>query len=204
GMYEGTPTNALLASMAAGAAYNAAMAAVSPGAAGAAPPPHETYEQQQQQDEEAMKAPEDDFPEITSASSPPSEGAAQRPQHHTTMTSKRTTVRPSHSISRGSADSGSSAAARTPVRPTPTRTPADIRSGRQPRTCTRPGCAAHAPHTHEDGTAAPVMELKPPVPRFRRAKADTEGSASQSRPRSSATLPVQHRSAKTSAADIFK
>ncbi|KAJ2079214.1 hypothetical protein H4R24_003938 [Coemansia sp. RSA 988] len=201
GMYEGTPTNALLASMAAGAAYNAAMATITPGAAGPTLQPHE--QQQHEQQEEETKAPEDDFPEITSASSPPSESAALRPQHHTTMTSKRTTVRPSHSVSRASADSGLFAA-RTPVRPTPTRTPADIRSGRQPRTCTRPGCAAHAPHTHEDGTAAPVMELKPAVPRFRRAKADTDTSGSQSRPRSSATLPTQHRSAKTSAADIFK
>ncbi|KAJ1811652.1 hypothetical protein LPJ75_004043, partial [Coemansia sp. RSA 2598] len=58
----------------------------------------------------------------------------------------------------------------TPVRPTPTRTPVDIRSGRQARVCTRPGCAAHAHHEHEDGngTSSPLMELKPPVPRFRR------------------------------------
>ncbi|KAJ1933586.1 hypothetical protein GGF37_006674, partial [Kickxella alabastrina] len=54
----------------------------------------------------------------------------------------------------------------------PSRTPVEVRSGRQPRVCTRPGCAAHAPHTHEDGRLRPVMELKPPVPRFFRRKAE--------------------------------
>ncbi|KAJ1816627.1 hypothetical protein LPJ60_005228 [Coemansia sp. RSA 2675] len=56
-------------------------------------------------------------------------------------------------------------AAATPQR-APVRTPADVRSARAPRVCTRPGCAAHAPHSHDDAT--PAMELKPPVPRFRR------------------------------------
>ncbi|PIA15333.1 hypothetical protein COEREDRAFT_82088 [Coemansia reversa NRRL 1564] len=210
-MYEGTPTNALLASMAAGAAYNAAMAAVTPAAGAAAgaalllDKSHESHglQPQQQQQQEDINAPENEYPEITSATSPHSEDAAMQSRNHRTMTSKHTTVRPSHSTSRSGADSGLSAA-RTPARPTPTRTPVDIRSGRLPRTCTRPGCAAHAPHTHDDGTVAPVMELKPPVPRFRRAKADSDGSNAQPRPRSSATLPAQHRSPKTSAADIFK
>ncbi|KAJ2705298.1 hypothetical protein FB645_002548 [Coemansia sp. IMI 203386] len=68
----------------------------------------------------------------------------------------------------------------TPVRPTPTRTPVDIRSGRQARVCTRPGCAAHAHHEHEDGNgvASPLMELKPPVPRFRSRKNDTSNVTS--------------------------
>ncbi|KAJ2611137.1 hypothetical protein H4S08_003302 [Coemansia sp. RSA 1365] len=193
-MYEGTPTNALLASMAAGAAYNAAMAAVTPAAL--------SLEKSHQPQQQEVNATQNEFPEIGSATSPHSEDAAMQSTNHRNMTSKRTTVRSSNN-SRAGADSSLSAA-RTPVRPTPTRTPADIRSGRLPRTCTRPGCAAHAPHTHEDGTAAPVMELKPPVPRFRRAKGDSDASNTQQRPQSSATLPAQHRAAKTSAADIFK
>ncbi|KAJ2391030.1 hypothetical protein GGI05_003058, partial [Coemansia sp. RSA 2603] len=62
----------------------------------------------------------------------------------------------------------------TPVRPLGARTPVDIRTGRQPRTCTRPGCAAHAHHEHEDGTSAPRMELKPPVPRVARGRKEED------------------------------
>ncbi|KAJ1935475.1 hypothetical protein EC988_008472, partial [Linderina pennispora] len=61
----------------------------------------------------------------------------------------------------------------TPTKPQGTRTPVEVRSGKQPRVCTRPGCAAHAPHSHDDGSPAPRMELKPPVPRFRR-RTDTD------------------------------
>ncbi|KAJ2009518.1 hypothetical protein GGI04_000367 [Coemansia thaxteri] len=59
----------------------------------------------------------------------------------------------------------------------PARTPADVRSARAPRTCTRPGCAAHAPHSHDD--AVTPMQLKPPVPRFRAAKEPPAHAASR-------------------------
>lgn len=82
-----------------------------------------------------------------------------------------------------------SAINRTPSRnnsgQTPVRTPVEVRTSRQPRICTRTGCAAHVPHTHEDGPAA--AELKPPMPGLFRGK-------------NSSTL----RGAKASANDIFR
>ncbi|KAJ1725032.1 hypothetical protein LPJ53_000758 [Coemansia erecta] len=105
-----------------------------------------------------------------------------------------------------------SSSSATPVRPTPTRTPVDVRSGKAPRTCTRPGCAAHAHHEHEDGSAAPRMELKPPVPRFGRGRragepdGAEEGRAPLGRPGNAARHnPIGRPAARaTSAADIYK
>ncbi|KAJ1673608.1 hypothetical protein EV182_004903 [Spiromyces aspiralis] len=70
------------------------------------------------------------------------------------------------------------------------RTPLEIRQGRAGRLCTRPGCAAHSPHTHEDenGNVRP-MELKPPVPRFRKAAASPPASPAFA-PRTSSRLGV--------------
>ncbi|KAJ2786536.1 hypothetical protein GGI15_001440 [Coemansia interrupta] len=95
----------------------------------------------------------------------------------------------------------SGASSLTPVRPVGVRTPVDVRSGRQPRTCTRPGCAAHAHHEHEDGSGAPRMELKPPVPRFGRARR----SEQEDRPAvGSRHNPIGRPAPRTNAADIFK
>ncbi|KAJ2159575.1 hypothetical protein GGF46_002937 [Coemansia sp. RSA 552] len=171
GMYSGTPTNDFLASMAAvGAAYSAGMASAANG-------PQATTKLQEPEEPGEARAPEDEFPQLTSGGSESvdrSRAPTQTPQGRLagSMASKRTVVRPPGGSDGSRAWGGEP---RTPARPTPTRTPAEIRSGRQARVCTRPGCAAHAPHTHEDGSAAPVMELKPPVPRFRR-KADGEDS----------------------------
>ncbi|KAJ2709506.1 hypothetical protein H4R19_004217 [Coemansia spiralis] len=121
----------------------------------------------------AVPAPEDEFPEISAGARSPALGQ-------------------SHSDERPSR----SGASRVSARPLPTRTPVEVRSGRQPRVCTRPGCAAHAPHTHHDGSPAPPMELKPPVPRFRRRTDDPADSPSMSsRTRRAANT--------TSAADMF-
>ncbi|KAJ1858532.1 hypothetical protein GGH12_005532 [Coemansia sp. RSA 1822] len=177
GMYNGTPTNAMLASMAAGAAYSAAMATVSGNhevsSTGDLVAPAEAAE--------SPRTLDDEFPEL-SPNDP--------------MTSQRTTVRPTRSTSRTGHTPHLSARAesRTPHGSTrtprpPTRTPVDVRSGRQARVCTRPGCAAHAPHSHDDGSPAHVMELKPPVPKFRR------------KPESAESVP---RTARSRASDIFK
>ncbi|KAJ2326619.1 hypothetical protein GGI00_004695, partial [Coemansia sp. RSA 2681] len=101
--------------------------------------------------------PEDEFPELDAtgrqllspqhAPPPPPSAAAAR-------------VRGSQAAAAAAAPSPQRLAARTP---------ADVRSARAPRVCTRPGCAAHAPHSHDDST--PAMELKPPVPRFRKPEA---------------------------------
>ncbi|KAI9501682.1 Afadin and alpha-actinin-binding-domain-containing protein [Coemansia spiralis] len=150
-MYQGTPTNAMLAGMAAAsAAFTAAMGAN--GSVLSPQPPAASDEQ---------------FPEILSSSDSP-DGSGSRE-------------------SSGRLREGSSRAGRTPLaqRPAPARTPAEVRSARQPRVCTRPGCAAHAPHTHDDGTTGPVMELKPPVPRFRKR----EDQSSQTLPARAAGAP---------------
>ncbi|KAJ1942079.1 hypothetical protein FBU59_003305 [Linderina macrospora] len=90
----------------------------------------------------------------------------------------------------------------TPTKPQGTRTPVEVRTGKQPRVCTRPGCAAHAPHTHDDGTPAPRMELKPPVPRFRRRTDADRSESPVQRPASQAAAAAA--SATTHAAEIFK
>ncbi|KAJ2451312.1 hypothetical protein EV183_003684 [Coemansia sp. RSA 2336] len=159
GMYNGTPTNALLASMAASHASNHASSA-------------ELDEQ---------------FPEITTSPEPTTASSAPLSSQRTSVQSTpaaRTAARAS--VRRNPSE-------RTPVQSA--RTPAQVRSGRQTRVCTRPGCAAHAPHTHEDGSQAPVMELKPPVPRLRR-KAEADSAHSSSRP--------SQQQQRAHAADIFK
>ncbi|KAJ2823575.1 hypothetical protein FBU31_004237 [Coemansia sp. 'formosensis'] len=85
----------------------------------------------------------------------------------------------------------SSSLAPTPGK-VPARTPVDVRSARAPRVCTRPGCAAHAPHSHDDAT--PAMELKPPVPRFRRPESSSSpASRSPSRQEQPAPRLLQRR-----------
>ncbi|KAJ2889370.1 hypothetical protein IWW38_004754, partial [Coemansia aciculifera] len=108
--------------------------------------------------------------------------------------------------------------------PLPARTPVDVRSARAPRLCTRPGCAAHAPHSHDDST--PAMELKPPVPRFRRPESlpasrspsrqqaqqgqqqqqrrPLNGTATSGSTRQAATATAAAASSRTHAASIFK
>ncbi|KAJ2106663.1 hypothetical protein IW146_007678 [Coemansia sp. RSA 922] len=142
-MYQGTPTNELLASM----CFAAAAAAQTPHAGG------------------SSKSPEEEFPEIDAA-----DQQLLSPQ------------RPAATAARLR---GSNAAAQK----TPVRTPVDVRSARAPRVCTRPGCAAHAPHSHDDAT--PAMELKPPVPRFRRQESSP---ASRSPSRQEPSLTASSRS----------
>ncbi|KAJ2542213.1 hypothetical protein EV175_006075, partial [Coemansia sp. RSA 1933] len=156
-MYNGTPTNAMLASMAAaGAAFSAAMGtptnAASAASAAAASQP---------------RSPDDEFPEIASPVDAEMDDNDDEDDGSSAQQRK---------LGANTAARALQASERTPgsaARKAAVRTPADIRSARQPRTCTRPGCAAHAPHTHEDGREAPVMQLKPPVPRFRRRGPDT-------------------------------
>ncbi|KAJ2494439.1 hypothetical protein IWW47_004621 [Coemansia sp. RSA 2052] len=139
-MYQGTPTNELLASMA------FAAAALTPQAA----------------------RPEDEFPELDATGR-----QLLSPQHPPPPSAAAARVR------------GSQAAAAPSPQRLATRTPADVRSARAPRVCTRPGCAAHAPHSHDDST--PAMELKPPVPRFRKPEAPlVERSPSRQEPLASA------------------
>ncbi|KAJ2825159.1 hypothetical protein IWW50_002977 [Coemansia erecta] len=206
GMYNGTPTNALLASMAAGAAYSAAMATVS----GQSPAP--AIDNPMVVNNGDVESPrttlDEEFPEISSPDGPP-------------MTSKRTSVRPSAPNNNNnnntritSSASSLSTTARTPAsRPQATRTPVDVRSGRQARVCTRPGCAAHTPHTHDDGSNAHVMELKPPVPRFRRRQdeAAETNNPNHSGNAQSGTLPrplrnaqQQQRPERSRASDLYK
>ncbi|KAJ2796340.1 hypothetical protein H4R21_004756 [Coemansia helicoidea] len=136
------------------------------------------------------RSPEDEFPEIGSGARSPDPGQS-------------VDARPSHSSSSAGLarhQSQQPGGARTPARPLPARTPVEVRSGRQPRVCTRPGCAAHAPHTHDDGSPAPPMELKPPVPRFRRRPDDPADSPSQA-----ASLSARPRRAPAAAAaDTFR
>ncbi|KAJ2671525.1 hypothetical protein IWW42_003310 [Coemansia sp. RSA 1085] len=174
GMYNGTPTNALLASMAAGSS------AAGPNAAGPNAPSSAAA---------SSNALDEQFPEIA-ASPEPAPAPAPAP-----LSSQRTSVQstPAARTAARASVRRSSSRERTPAQPA--RTPAQVRSGRQARVCTRPGCAAHAPHTHEDGSQAAVMELKPPVPRFRR-KAGVD----------SAETPRSHSASqqRAHAADIFK
>ncbi|KAJ2130734.1 hypothetical protein GGH19_003767 [Coemansia sp. RSA 1807] len=165
-MYNGTPTNVMLASMA--GAYNAAMDTV-----GGQSSYDVSAGDAEARETESPRTLDDEFPEL-SPSDP--------------MTSQRTTVRPPRSTSRTAHTPHYSTrtesrtphgSTRTPIRPT--RTPIDVRSGRQARVCTRPGCAAHAPHSHDDGTPAHVMELKPPVPRFRRKQESADNVTARSR-----------------------
>ncbi|KAJ2493719.1 hypothetical protein IWW37_000350 [Coemansia sp. RSA 2050] len=98
----------------------------------------------------SLRAPEDEFPDIDATGRQllsPQKGCAPASATAARLRGPQATSTP------------------TPQR-APARTPADVRSARAPRMCTRPGCAAHAPHSHDDAT--PAMELKPPVPRFRR------------------------------------
>ncbi|KAJ2843281.1 hypothetical protein IWW36_005615, partial [Coemansia brasiliensis] len=182
GMYNGTPTNALLASMAA----NASNAALSSSAANASSAASNAN----------AGSLDDQFPEISASPEPTSAPlSSQRTSVQSTpaaRTAARASVRRSNTNERTPAQS--------------IRTPAQVRSGRQARVCTRPGCAAHAPHTHEDGSQAPVMELKPPVPRLRR-KADTDSAEnirSSNPARSHSTLRTQPSQQRAHAADIFK
>ncbi|KAJ2735870.1 hypothetical protein H4R23_002114 [Coemansia sp. Cherry 401B] len=185
-LYKGTPTNALLASMAAGAAYSAALAAATPTAPGAADPAshdpasRDPASSEPISDELVSRTMEDEFPEIAS----PSTGHPRQP-----LTSTRTAVR----ASRAPAETPPTARAQSQ------RTPAEVRSGRQARVCTRPGCAAHAPHSHDDGSPA-VMELKPPVPRFRRRPEDSSARSAQ-RPQQQSR---NGQAARASAADIYR
>ncbi|KAJ1665975.1 hypothetical protein IW140_000599 [Coemansia sp. RSA 1813] len=167
-MYNGTPTNAMLANMAAvGAAFSAAMGTPTNATPAAATAASQT------------RSPDDEFPEIASPAGDEMDDSAQ--QHRAASSRARAL----------DVQSPSQTTERTPntSRKVPVRTPADIRSSRQPRTCTRPGCAAHTPHTHEDGVAAPVMQLKPPVPRFRRRGPDANSNDSDA----ASALPSQTR-----------
>ncbi|KAJ2865864.1 hypothetical protein GGH94_001934 [Coemansia aciculifera] len=149
-MYQGTPTNELLASM----YFAAATAAQTPHAGG------------------STKQPEEEFPEIDATGR-----QLLSPQQPTMASATAARLRGSHA-----------AAAASPQK-MPVRTPVDVRSARAPRVCTRPGCAAHAPHSHDDAT--PAMELKPPVPRFRKPESSP---ASRSPSRQEPPLGTSSRS----------
>ncbi|KAJ2664544.1 hypothetical protein IWW48_000797 [Coemansia sp. RSA 1200] len=174
-MYNGTPTNAMLASMAAAsAAFTAAMG--SPGSSATPQGASSSVGEKNQQQKQQQRSPDEDFPEITPAEEEENEEEAD----------SNNDVYGNDAMRRRGARAGA-----TP-RKTPVRTPADIRSSRHARTCTRPGCAAHAPHSHDDGSgnASAVMELKPPVPRFRRRAPD---STTDSDLAASSTLPARSR-----------
>ncbi|KAJ1961461.1 hypothetical protein GGI12_003239 [Dipsacomyces acuminosporus] len=180
-IYQGTPTNELLASMANG-----------------------SKEEASGHDSRQQRSLEEEFPEIDDAYSSQmyhdydnDDGADT---HENSRQAKHSPGRRGITPSTSRASTGSQAhvhRSTTPSRPAPTRTPIEIRSGRQPRVCTRPGCAAHAPHTHEDGPNGPRMELKPPVPRFRK-KADADGTPTSVG--KSGALPQADRSRRLSAA----
>ncbi|KAJ1919688.1 hypothetical protein H4219_001829 [Mycoemilia scoparia] len=88
----------------------------------------------------------------------------------------------------------------SPHSPPQTRTPTEIRQSRGPRMCTRPGCAAHTPHSHDgspDASGRRPMELKPPVPKFRKAPNSTAASPSAKKP-----LPSRELRSKGSMAKI--
>ncbi|KAJ1799345.1 hypothetical protein LPJ59_001897 [Coemansia sp. RSA 2399] len=174
-MYNGTPTNAMLASMAAaGAAFSAAMGTPTNGTSGVSA--------------SQPRSPDDEFPAIAS----PVDDEMEEEEEYRADRRKPT-----------GAYRTTQTTERTPnvtARKASVRTPADIRSVRQPRTCTRPGCAAHAPHWHEDGKEAPVMQLKPPVPRFRRRELDTnEAENGISANAASSTLPARSRQSSAAA-----
>ncbi|KAJ2744943.1 hypothetical protein GGI20_002550 [Coemansia sp. BCRC 34301] len=170
-MYQGTPTNELLASM--------AFAAATPQTGGTI--------------DEEFPAIDATDRQLLSPQPPPASAAARV---------------------RATTSQAAAAAAPSPQR-MPVRTPVDVRSARAPRLCTRPGCAAHAPHSHDDST--PAMELKPPVPRFRKPES-SPASRSHSRQDPSAARSLQRRplngttpanaslasSSRTHAASIFK
>ncbi|KAJ1731829.1 hypothetical protein LPJ61_002337 [Coemansia biformis] len=175
--YGGTPTNALLASM--NAAYNAGLATAADATANASA------------ESRTPKSPEEEFPEIGAGARSPAAGRDADAQF---------------SRSSSSAGMARQQGTRTPARPLSQRTPAEVRSGRQPRVCTRPGCAAHAPHTHDDGGgggSAQVMELKPPVPRFRRRADDPADSPSQASTVSAKPRRTANASS-SAAADLFR
>ncbi|KAJ2842149.1 hypothetical protein GGI22_007649 [Coemansia erecta] len=130
------------------------------------------------------RSPDDEFPAIASPVDDEMEeddGADQRKPTGTYRTTQTTERTPNVAARKASV-----------------RTPADIRSVRQPRTCTRPGCAAHTPHSHEDGKEAPVMQLKPPVPRFRRRGLDAN-EAEDAASAAASTLPTRSRQSSAAA-----
>ncbi|KAJ2519715.1 hypothetical protein H4217_002510, partial [Coemansia sp. RSA 1939] len=181
-MYNGTPTNAMLASMAAaGAAFTAAMG--SPG--GSATPQGAGSSAGEKNRQRQQRSPDEDFPEIMPAEEEEEEEGEAAEEEEAGSSSGA--YGNDAAMRRRGARVGA-----TP-RKTPARTPADIRSSRHARTCTRPGCAAHAPHSHDDGSgsAGAVMELKPPVPRFRRRAPDSP--AADSELAASSTLPARSR-----------
>ncbi|KAJ1647443.1 hypothetical protein LPJ64_001163 [Coemansia asiatica] len=179
---RGTPTNELLAAMALQNAH-AAGAPRSPSANSTISPASAAMETHIEGSDDM----DDSFDE--SAVTPAPKRTSTQQSRSTTGTLYRST---------GTLRPQSRTTSATPVRPTPTRTPVDVRSGRQPRVCTRPGCAAHAHahHEHDDngGSASPLMELKPPVPRFRRKNDPANGSPPASTVRSRMSHGANRRS----------
>ncbi|KAI8324337.1 hypothetical protein GQ54DRAFT_256490 [Martensiomyces pterosporus] len=187
-IYQGTPTNALLASM-------ASMA----GGAGDSSTMETADEHSSRQQQRPL---EEEFPEIDDGyrsqtyqqdetehgadHAHASEQGEQSPRMRGASSSSGRALAGGsyHSYQRPTGSQSHTHRSTTPSRPTPTRTPVEIRSGRQARVCTRPGCAAHAPHTHahEDGSTGARMELKPPVPRFRKRTEMESTPTSTSRP----------------------